>query len=113
YHDCVVAQWYWGDYNNKLPALWAKRDLFNQLYGTPPMYMFDKERWNSQKERFVASYRAICPLVRKVGYDEMLSHEFLTPDHTVQRTVFASGVQVTVNFGEKPYRLSDGQEVQA
>ena len=19
YHDCVVAQWYWGDYNNKLP----------------------------------------------------------------------------------------------
>ncbi len=29
YHDCVVAQWYWGDYNNKLPALWDKRDLFN------------------------------------------------------------------------------------
>ena len=20
YHDCVVAQWYWGDYNNKLPG---------------------------------------------------------------------------------------------
>jgi hypothetical protein len=34
YHDCVVAQWYWGDYNNKLPALWDKRDLFNVLYGT-------------------------------------------------------------------------------
>ena len=29
YHDCVVAQWYWGDYNNKLPAIWDLRDLFN------------------------------------------------------------------------------------
>ncbi len=27
YHDCVVAQWYWGDYNNKLPAVWDRRDL--------------------------------------------------------------------------------------
>jgi hypothetical protein len=36
YHDCVVAQWYWGDYNNKLPSLWDRRDLFNSLYGTPP-----------------------------------------------------------------------------
>ena len=24
YHDCVVAQWYWGDYNNKLPKLWDR-----------------------------------------------------------------------------------------
>ena len=22
YHDCVVAQWYWGDYNNKAPEVW-------------------------------------------------------------------------------------------
>ncbi|OHB82963.1 MAG: hypothetical protein A2V98_23770, partial [Planctomycetes bacterium RBG_16_64_12] len=36
YHDCVVAQWYWGDYNNKLPALWDRRDLLGALYGTPP-----------------------------------------------------------------------------
>ena len=42
YHDCVVAQWYWGDYNNKLPSLWDKRDLFNVLYGTPPMFMFTR-----------------------------------------------------------------------
>ncbi len=45
YGDCVVAQWYWGDYNNKLPALWDKRDLFNILYGTPPMFMFNRRLW--------------------------------------------------------------------
>ena len=43
YHDCVVAQWYWGDYNNKAPEVWPRRDLFNTLYATPPMFMFDKD----------------------------------------------------------------------
>ena len=62
YHDCVVAQWYWGDYNNKLPALWDKRDLFNVLYGTPPMFMFDRKLWETRKARFVQSYTNTCPL---------------------------------------------------
>ncbi len=47
YHDCVVAQWYWGDYNNKLPLLWDRRDLWNALYGTPPMFMFNRREWNA------------------------------------------------------------------
>ena len=42
YHDCVCAHWYWGDYNNKLPKLWRKRDLFNALYGTVGMFMFNR-----------------------------------------------------------------------
>ena len=53
YHDCVVAQWYWGDYNNKLPSLWDRRDLFNALYGTPPMFMFRRDQWEKNRERFV------------------------------------------------------------
>ena len=54
YHDCVVAQWYWGDYNNKLPGVWDKRDLFNLLYGTPPMFMFNRTIWDQYKDRFCA-----------------------------------------------------------
>ena len=107
YHDCVVAQWYWGDYNNKLPALWTQRDLFNVLYGTPPMFMFDRQLWEQNKARFVQSYERICPFVRKAGYSEMLDHRFLRPDRSVQQTVFANHMVVTVNFGESPFRLSD------
>jgi len=103
YHDCVVAQWYWGDYNNKLPALWDKRDLFNALYGTPPMFMFRRDGWREHKARFVQSYRATCPVARATGYSEMLDHSFLTPDRAVQQTRFANGTTVTVNFGEKPF----------
>ncbi len=111
YHDCVVAQWYWGDYNNKLPALWDKRDLFNVLYGTPPMFMFDKPVWAQYKERFVQSYKDVCPVVRAVGYAEMTDHRFLTTDRNVQQTSFANGTTITVNFGSKTYRLHNGKEL--
>jgi len=113
YHDCVVAQWYWGDYNNKLPSLWDKRDLFNALYAAPPMFMFNRKLWAENRDRFVQSYKAACPVARAVGYAEMTDHRFLTPDRSVQQTVFAGGVTVTVNFGDKPFRLPDGKEVAA
>jgi hypothetical protein len=111
YHDCVVAQWYWGDYNNKLPALWQKRDLFNILYGTAPMFMFNRQVWGQYKDRFAQSYKDICPITRAVGYAEMTDHRFLTPDRNVQQTAFANGITVTVNFGDKSYRLAGSKEL--
>ena len=111
YHDCVVAQWYWGDYNNKLPALWDKRDLFNVLYGTPPMFMFNRQFWEENRARFVQSYANTCANIRALGYCEMTDHRFLTPDRNVQQTVFANGTSVTVNFGTNVFKLSDGTVV--
>ena len=108
YHDCVVAQWYWGDYNNKLPMLWDKRDLFNVLYATSPMFMFNRKLWQENKARFVQSYRNTCPTIRRVGYSEMTDHRFLTPDRSVQQTAFANGTTATVNFGPTAFKLPDG-----
>ena len=108
YHDCVVADWYWGDSTNKEPEAWDKRDLFNSLYATPPLFLFDKAIWEKNKTHFARTYQTVCPLVRRLGYDEMLSHKFLTPAHTVQQTRWASGVTVTVNFGDRPYTLRRG-----
>ncbi len=109
YHDCVVAQWYWGDYNNKLPKLWDRRDLINTLYGTPPMFMFNDKIWQENRQRFVQSYKTIAPVARETGYREMLSHAWLTEDHTVQQTRFAGDVVVTINLGDTPFAMSDGE----
>lgn len=103
FHDCVVSYWYWGDFNNKLPALWDRRDLINALYGTPPVWAFDADRWEKLKDRFAKSYKTTVPVAKATGFSEMLSHEWLTEDRTVQKTAFANGVAVTANFGEKPY----------
>ncbi|HLH55077.1 MAG TPA: glycoside hydrolase, partial [Verrucomicrobiae bacterium] len=111
YHDCVVAHWYWGDYNNKLPALWDKRDLFNVLYGTAPMFMFDSRMWHESKARFAQSYRNTCPQARRFGYEEMIDHRFLTPNRDVQQTRFADGSGVVVNFSTEDFQLPDGRSV--
>jgi hypothetical protein len=112
YHDCLVAYWYWGDYNNKLPSLWDRRDLLNALYGTPPMFMFNRRQWQTQKSRFVESYETAASVARASGYVEMLSHRWLTDDHAVQQTRFANGLTVTVNFGDRPYELPDGSTLE-
>ena len=108
YHDCLCAHWYWGDYNNKLPQLWRKRDLFNALYGTMGMFLLTRSQWDADKARFVRSYASTSPIARATGYSEMLDHRMLSSDRAVQQTVFADGTEVTVNFGEKPFELKDG-----
>jgi len=112
YHDCTVSTWYWGDYNNKVPEVWDRRDLFNILYGTPPMWMFDHKIWLRHKGRFLQCYRNVCAVARKVGYAEMLLHEFLTPDHLVQRTVFSNGTEIVINLGEKVFLRAEAASVQ-
>jgi hypothetical protein len=108
FHGCVVSYWYWGDANNKLPALWGKRDLFNALYGVPPMYVVRPDNWARFRERIFASYRVAAPVAKLTAQSEMTGHRILTADRTVQQTVFADGVRVTVNFGKADYAMPDG-----
>jgi len=77
------------------------------------MYLFDGAQWEAKKAQFAASYQVAAPVARATGYHEMTDHQILTPDRTVQRTVFANGVTVTVNFGERPHRMPDGSEIPA
>ena len=113
YHECVCAHWYWGDYNNKLPEIWWKRDLFNVLYGTMGMYIFNNRQWAEDKDKFVRSYRITSPVARATGYSEMLGHRILSPDRAVQESRFADGTTVTVNFGDAPFALPDGTSLPA
>lgn len=113
YHDCTVSYWYWGDYNNKLPTLWKKRDLFNALYGVPPMYIFTRNWFNERRERFVESWKIAGPVAYKTGRSEMTDHRILTADRSVQKSVFSDGTEVIVNFGENPYTLPDGSTLGA
>ena len=113
YHDCVCAHWYWGDYNNKLPDIWWKRDLFNVLYGTMGMYILENRRWAEDKEKFVHSYQMTSPVARATGYSEMTDHRVLSADRTVQESRFSNGTVVTVNFGDAPFVLSDGTSLPA
>jgi len=109
YHDCIVSFWYWGDSSNRLPGFWRLRDLFNLLYGTGPLYIMDKARWKKDKERFIDSFTTATAASKNTGYSEMLEHEFISEDHTVQYTLFENGTRVWVNFGNKKFTLKNGR----
>jgi hypothetical protein len=100
YHDAVVTSWRWEDGNHHTPEIWWKKDLFNMLYGSAPLWNLDRERWDEYKYTFIDSYKKVCPWLQQVAYDELVSHRFVTEDHKVQESVFSSGKKVIVNFGD-------------
>jgi hypothetical protein len=75
------------------------------------MFMFNRQIWAANKDRFVKSYQTAAPVARATGYSQMLSHEWLTSDHAVQRTRFANGVVVTANFGDAPWSPPSGDRI--
>jgi hypothetical protein len=103
YHDAIVTSWRWEDGNHHNPEIWWKKDLFNMLYGNAPLWSLDRDRWESFKNTFIESYKNVTSVIKQVGYDEMVSHRFVSDDHKVQETVFSSGKKVIVNFGETAY----------
>ena len=115
--DCVVSTWYWGDSTGHLrqaaPELAAKKDAYNILYGTVPLYWVSRPysyNWSDPelRARLLESYRNTCKLHEVIGFEEMVSHESVTPDKNVQRTKFADGTEVTVNFGAQPHAVQHG-----
>ena len=108
FHGCSVAYWDWCDYNFKFPKIWWKRDLFNALCGTPPLYFFNEETWPRFRDRLKPSYETTTTIAKATYSTPISRYRILTPDRSVQRCEFENGVASTVNFGEKPYAMKDG-----
>lgn len=102
FHDCTVSSWRWDDNSHKQTETWARKDLFTALYATAPQWNLDRGLWEKHRARFVASYQALAPVLRAVGYEEMTAHRFLSADRSLQETSFASGHKVIANFATKP-----------
>lgn len=116
FHDCVVDYWYWGATNDYLhefaPEITDRKTAMNVLYGTPPMMWVNGHglRWSEPEQRqlMVEIYQQTCKLHEVIADQEMVSHEFLTPDRKVQRSTFADGTICTVNFGDSTYEVATG-----
>lgn len=111
FHDCCCAHWYWGDTQNKAPALWEGRTLMNILYATAPVFLFNDRQWAGIKSHVAETCLTIEPVARAAGFAEMTDHRILTSDRLVQQTAFSNGLRITVNFGEQPFALEDGTSI--
>jgi hypothetical protein len=107
YGDCCETTWRWGDNSHRMPYLWRAKDLLAMVHAAMPTWVLWKpqqELFTSRPERFKACYDNVCRWRRAVGYSEMVNHERLTKDGLVQRSTFANGSSVTVNFADEARR---------
>ena len=112
FHDCVAAYWYWGDSDTTFPERMPRRDAFNALYGTLPLYGVAQGKWDELKGAIARSYPRATKVHALTAYEEMLSFEYVTEDKLVQRTRFANGVTVTANFRDAAYTAEDGSPIE-
>jgi hypothetical protein len=104
FHDYVAGTWVWRDTNYQSTSFARKKDLFNILYGTMPMWHINRRLWESHKADFVASYKNIASVRERIGFAEMVNHGWLTADRSVQFTDWDTGYRVIVNFGDRPFQ---------
>jgi hypothetical protein len=57
-------------------------------------------------EKRIERYRVVAALHEKVATKEMVSHQLLSKDGTKQRSVFADGTTVTVDFAANQYTIA-------
>jgi hypothetical protein len=118
YHDSLVSTWYWGDspgwFYEIAPEITDLKDVQTVLYGAMPLFWRDSHRgydWSKNKDRWLESYYLTVKFHEAVFGEKMVSHEFLTADRLVQKTVLGNGATVTANFQKVPYKIQlNGQE---
>ena len=111
YGDCCETTWRWGDNSHRMPYLWWKKDLLAMVHAAMPTWVLWKQQqelFTNNLERFKACFDTVCRWRRAVGYSEMVNHERLTKDGLVQRSTFANGASVTVNFSDEQRTVGDG-----
>jgi len=102
YHDCVIIPWKmeageWG-----IPQ--GTTGFLNALLCGGMGYMSETAEGEELEEN-IRQWRVIRELQEHVAMEAMVSHEFLSEDRTRQRTRFADGTQVTVDFKANTYQI--------
>jgi hypothetical protein len=93
YHDAVIVSFGARDERTLLQGL---------LFGGVPEMPIDQASV-SEKARMLT--RQMCALHKRVGMLEMTRHEFLGNNYRKERTTFADGTTVTVDWDTNSYRI--------
>lgn len=112
YHDCVIQPW-------MMEKVSADEDymLYALLNGGAPYLVRDAAYPNidgafdgyvkMSLEEQVARAGKVSELHEKVGKREMLRHEFVDENYNIQRTTFAGGISVLVDFEKQNYKINE------
>jgi hypothetical protein len=103
YHDSLVSTERWELSPVKLKGLSRLRTLQEMLYGVPSLWNLDLQALEDNGPRLRDINRFFGPLHRAIATLPLTRFEVLSPDRMVQRTRFGDEVELTANFGSKPF----------
>ncbi len=93
YHDAVIVSFGARDEKSLLQGLLAG--------GVPELPIMQ----NGVDEKIMALIREMAALHKRVGLLEMTKHEFLDQNYRKERTTFADGTTVTVDWDANSYKI--------
>lgn len=110
YHDCVFVPWLtegkggWGipdgDSGRMHCILNAQTPYLNNSM-CPASYETDKTDLKMQ----IQKVQEVAKINERLYNQELLNHEFLDDNYRVQRTTFADGTRITVDFDKDEYKV--------
>lgn len=99
YHDCFITPWtVKAGYES--PGEMIEGQFLDALLNGGPAYLCIEA-----DEAELKKHEVINALNEKVACKEMINHEFLADDYSIQRTTFEGGVTVTVNYNDGTYQI--------
>ena len=110
YHDCVVEPWMMDKISEKEDLM-----LYALLNGGAP-YLIREGAYANTDGAFESEFsfrlkeqakrcEVVAKLHEKVAKQEMVRHELLTEDGTRQKSIFADGTEVVVDFEKNTYEI--------
>lgn len=111
FHDAVISTWWIG--TSYAQGDRKKKILYDVLCGNSTNWTLNTKTYRQNRREFARIVSITSKLQKKVFFDEMTEHEFLTEDYLVQRSKFSGGTEVFVNFRDSDYVTPTGKVVKA
>ena len=116
FHDCFIAGFSGGGYAAYAGGYdwWDHRTprLYELLYASAPAYNWLPEHsvpiadWDSDHtQRKLAWLKQWSAYYRAIATSELVSHQFLSPDRTMQRLEFENGIAAELDMAENRFRI--------
>ena len=81
-------------------------ELLELLYQVPPLYHLNVAELQKRKGQIKRHYDFFSPLHRETGLLPMSDFQWLTPDGTVQKTLFGNSIELIANFSTNDFQAA-------
>ncbi|MFZ5833338.1 MAG: hypothetical protein ACOY3P_24880 [Planctomycetota bacterium] len=106
YHDAVTNFGKIQDPNQLATSVtgdYYVKSLRAMLHGDGPMLFIAPYEYPGVRPYIRFAAKVLSPLHKQTAFEELVDHDYLSPDFLVQSSAFADGTRVTVNMGPTPF----------